>query len=68
MTQAMKERVMAPKPGWVIRAHYGQGTLLGSLVAGLAASPEEAVARWAKLRGVTPSADIRAWPKSEARR
>lgn len=53
MTQAMKARVMAPKPSWAIRARYGHGLLLASIPAGYASTPEEAISRWLQLRGLT---------------
>lgn len=62
--ETMKARVMAPKPSWAIRARYGAGILLGSLPAGLASTPDEAITRWMRHRGITMCPpDVLAFPK-----
>ena len=52
MTAAMKARVMAPKPRWRIRSvpRHGEGALVASCPAGIASTPEEAIAWYRRFQ------------------
>lgn len=66
MTAAMKAAVMAPKPKWVIRSiprHAGDGELVASCPAGLAATPDEALDWYRRHKPMAAKwFDLRAFP------